>query len=35
MIAIYASALGSINPLSGEDVAVLNSNFKSYGQQKR
>jgi len=35
MIAIYASTLGSINPLSSEDVAILNQNFKSYGQQKK
>ncbi|MGS0764192.1 class II aldolase/adducin family protein [Syntrophomonas curvata] len=34
MIALRASTLGPIHALSKEDTAILNQNFKSYGQNK-
>lgn len=34
MIALRASILGSIHALSNEDTAILNHNFKNYGQKK-
>lgn len=34
MISIYASILGTVHSLSGEDISLLNQSFKSYGQKK-